>query len=136
MACINPDEIRRRLHGRPFDPAWEPRVWAIAWDRLETALAGGRPVILDATNVTRERRAPAIAAARRHGAPVVAVVFPVPLEVARERNAQRPDPVPDDVLERMAQEFTWPDPAEGIDSITVAQEDGQEWPHAPGWPGA
>lgn len=121
MTCVCPDDIRWALHGTPFDPAREPQVWRTVWDRLETALATGDPVVLDATNVSPERRAPAVAAARRHGAPVVAIVFPVPLEVARRRNRLRPRPVPDEVLERMTREFTWPEPGEGIDMITVAE---------------
>lgn len=54
---VNPDSIRLALHGEQFVSKAEPLVWLIA-DTMVKALflAGHDVVILDATNVTHQRR--------------------------------------------------------------------------------
>jgi len=54
---VNPDSIRLALHGKPFDPESEPAVWFIALKMVQSLfLAGHNNVILDATNLTKDRR--------------------------------------------------------------------------------
>jgi len=54
---VNPDSIRLSIHGQPFLKEIEPLVWAIAKIMVQSLfLAGHIKVILDATNVTKERR--------------------------------------------------------------------------------
>lgn len=55
---VEPDAIRKALHGSMWRPEVEPMVWGIA-DTMVRALflAGHNDVILDATNHTKERRA-------------------------------------------------------------------------------
>jgi len=54
---VCPDSIRLALHGQPFIGLAEPFVWAIAKVMVRSLfLSGHEQVILDATNVTRERR--------------------------------------------------------------------------------
>ena len=54
-------------------------------------LAGGRLVVVDATNVQREARKPLVALAREHDVLPVAVVLDLPEKLCRERNRSRPD---------------------------------------------
>lgn len=55
---VNPDSIRLALHGQRFAAEAEPFVWAIAKVMVRSLFgAGHRHVILDATNMTRKRRA-------------------------------------------------------------------------------
>ena len=54
-------------------------------------LAAGRLTVVDATNVQREARQPLVRLAREHHVLPVAVVFNLPEEVCRERNADRAD---------------------------------------------
>lgn len=70
-------------------------------------LRNGRSVVVDAPNATPDARAMLLEIAHTHGALTVAVVFVVPLTVARRRNRDRsPEPgpsgyaeqVPDDLL--------------------------------------
>lgn len=57
VAIVNPDSIRLAIHGKAFDPAYEKRVWQTAHDMVDALFLAGHPeVILDATNLTRERR--------------------------------------------------------------------------------
>jgi predicted kinase len=77
---------------------------------------------VDATNLTPEERRPYIEIARAHGCEVEAVFFNVPLEVCRERNAQRNRVVPGDALDKMAAKLVPPALTEGFDRVeTVSQ---------------
>lgn len=116
---VNPDEIRLLVAGEEFDERWEPTVWTVAFAMTESALTQGFDVVVDATNVTERRRAPFVALAKRIGAPVVARVFPVPLELALERNRRADRRVPEHVIRRKFHAFAWPTPEEGIDEIIV-----------------
>lgn len=54
---VNPDSIRLALHGEPFIKAAEPMVWCLAKYMVKALFnAGHFFVILDATNITKERR--------------------------------------------------------------------------------
>lgn len=58
LPIVNPDSIRLALHGQAFNPAAEPMVWTLARYMVEALFyAGHQHVVLDATNVTRRRRA-------------------------------------------------------------------------------
>lgn len=54
---VNPDAIRLALHGQAFVPDAEAMVWTMTEYMIRSLfLAGHNTVILDATNITRERR--------------------------------------------------------------------------------
>lgn len=54
---VNPDSIRLALHGSPFIESAEPWVWCMSKYMVKALFnAGHSNVILDATNLTRERR--------------------------------------------------------------------------------
>jgi predicted kinase len=56
-AIVCPDAIRLALHGQDFVAEAEPFVWAIARTMVQALfLAGHQEIILDATNVSLERR--------------------------------------------------------------------------------
>ncbi len=73
----------------------------VAGARLERGLL----TVIDATNLTSRARRPLLALAERYGRPAVAVVFDVPLDVLRERNAARGRTVGEDVLFRHVQQL-------------------------------
>ncbi len=54
-------------------------------------LAGGRIVVVDATNVQPEARRPLVALARRYHVLPVAIVFDLPEQLCHDRNRERPD---------------------------------------------
>ena len=54
---VCPDSIRLAMHGKPFIGSMEPYVWAVAKTMVKALfLSGHETVILDATNITVERR--------------------------------------------------------------------------------
>ena len=57
VPIVNPDSLRLAIHGQPFIPSAEGLVWAISKLMVQALfLSGHGRVILDATNITRERR--------------------------------------------------------------------------------
>lgn len=57
IPIVNPDSIRLALHGQRFLPEAEPMVWAMAKYMVKSLFfAGHDAVILDATNITKQRR--------------------------------------------------------------------------------
>ncbi|WOT40674.1 ATP-binding protein [Streptomyces coeruleorubidus] len=57
---------------------------------LERRMARRKFTVVDATNVTRSAREPLVAAAKRHGMPVIAVMVATPASVCVERQGPRP----------------------------------------------
>ena len=117
---LSSDAIRLWLADDETDQTIHDRVFQTLRYLLRQRLALGRPVTyVDATNLTPEDRAPFVGIGKSYGCDVEAVYFAVPLEVCRERNAQRHRVVPDDVLGRMAARLVPPDPSEGFSRISV-----------------
>jgi hypothetical protein len=73
-AHVASDELRSRLFIAASYADEENRaVFAVAAAMVDSLLADGHRVVLDATNLLARNRAAAVAAAARHGAPVVYV---------------------------------------------------------------
>ena len=81
-ALVSGDENDQSASGDAFDV-----LHYIAGKRLDRGLL----TVVDATNVSRESRVKLVELARAHDVLPVAIVLDVPLEVALERNATRPD---------------------------------------------
>jgi predicted kinase len=75
---------------------------------------------IDATNLTIADRAPYIGIGRSYGCPVEALFFDVPLEVCRERNAQRHRVVPQEAMDKMAARLVPPSIEEGFSAVVRA----------------
>jgi predicted kinase len=120
---LSSDAIRKLLADDETDQSIHVQVFQTLRYLLEQRIALGRPVTyVDATNLTPEERRPYIEIARAHGCEVEAVFFNVPLEVCRERNAQRNRVVPGDALDKMAAKLVPPALTEGFDRVeTVSQ---------------
>lgn len=57
VPIVNPDSVRLALHGHDFIPLAEPMVWASVKLMIRALfIAGHDEVILDATNITTQRR--------------------------------------------------------------------------------
>jgi predicted kinase len=109
------------LCGRTFNPSIEPAV-AVAADALRDSLAAFAAakrvdLLFDATNISRSRRAPLIAAAKRFGLTPVAIFVHCPLSIALYRNASRPDPVPASVVAAFSHRLEPPTSDEGFAEV-------------------
>lgn len=69
---------------------------------IEDALENGESVVVHNTNLLREHRRPLVEMARKAGYRVQIIYFEVPVEVCRQRNRERPYPVPDEVIDDYA----------------------------------
>ncbi|MFN8507452.1 MAG: ATP-binding protein [Dehalococcoidia bacterium] len=86
---VESDAIRRSLAAQPTYTAKESgRVFAIVGRRVDTALAAGRNVIVDATNLTNRDRRQFVSAAAAYGARLIAIRVTAPEDVIRERLGQ------------------------------------------------
>lgn len=107
--------------GKTFEPRVEPAV-AVAGEALMEALAryaaqAGVDLVLDATNVTRARRALPISLAKRYGLSPVAIYLECPVPIAQMRNLRRAVPVPANVVASFGQRLEPPTVDEGFESI-------------------
>lgn len=96
---VNPDSIRKAIHGQSFYGPAEPMVWGIAQTMVRSLyLAGHHGVIVDATNTTENRRQ----MWRMMGVNLIWVVLTTPVEscVARAKAENNNELV--DVISRMS----------------------------------
>jgi predicted kinase len=96
---------------------------------IEEALAGGRSVVVDNTNVTAADRAELVALGRAFGAQVTCYYFPPDVAASLARNAGRAGKarVPDHAIQMTARRLQPPTPAEGFDRfhvVRIAEEGG------------
>lgn len=119
---VCPDDIRRALHGRGHYRPAEPLVWANTQLSVRALLLGEHAVVVDATNTTKERRAPWLAIAREMEVPLVAFVLETPVEVCHERNRASDEPVPPEVIDRMAERWE-PVTEEGV-AVRIIEAEG------------
>lgn len=93
---LSPDDIRERLLGDYRDNTQNTLVWQRLYSQIRAVLRGGS-VIVDGSGTNPMYRRQDIELYRSWGAErVIGVVFVAPLEVALERNAARPKPVPEE----------------------------------------
>jgi predicted kinase len=100
---LSPDDFRLALHGRAHYGPAEQLVWASVDMAARALLIGGHAVVVDATNITRRRRAGWLRLARELGVPAEAFVVATSLEECLRRNRLADRPVPPEVMDRMAE---------------------------------
>lgn len=114
VPIVNPDSVRLALHGRAFFPPAEAMVWAVVGVMVRSLFAAGhQTVILDATNVTRKRRADWLSTEWE----TCYRVFKPPIETLKERAADtgREDLIP--VIDRMVSQWEDLDESEALREI-------------------
>ncbi|WP_018754285.1 AAA family ATPase [Paenibacillus terrigena] len=111
------DAIREKLFGSETRQKDTYRVFNEAFAEIEQALASGRNVVFDATNVGRDRRVQFLK--RFRDVSVECHVCITPYEMARERVIARKRSIEDKVLEKYCKNFEFPVRAEGFDSLHI-----------------
>jgi protein phosphatase len=92
---LSSDHLRAMVADDPADQSATREAFAILHALARARLARGLLTVVDATNLLAPSRRPLLELAARHGRPVVAVVFEVPLPELLARNAARDRVVPE-----------------------------------------
>jgi len=123
LTVVCPDEVRVALHGRSFYAPAEPFVWATCETMTRSLLRTEHAVVIDATNTTKQRRAPWLEIAGEFGIEPMAVVLDTPEAECQRRNALTVPALPSAVISRMAERWEAPTPEEGL--LLFGVEDGR-----------
>lgn len=105
LPVVSSDQVRADLLGDPSCQDQAAVVWAEVHRRLAAHLAAGESVVLDATNLDPDHRAPLLEIARAAGATPVAWRITTPHTTSRRCNERRGAAggrlVPDGAMDRM-----------------------------------
>jgi predicted kinase len=104
---ISLDDLRVELEVEPDEP--QGAVIAAARERARAALRAGRPLVWNATNLSRDRRRALIDLCADYRAKITVRYFETSEAEAARRNAARDRPVPARALERMLDHWEPPD---------------------------
>ncbi len=104
---ISLDAIRQNQEIGAKEP--QGRVVRAAKERARELLRARRPFVWNATNLTRHLRDPLIDLFLGYGARVRVVFLDAPLDVVLRRNRERAEPVPENVILRLAAKLDLPD---------------------------
>lgn len=107
VPVVSLDAIRAELGVKPGGD--QHPVAAAAHARAREHLRAGRPFVWNATNVSRQQRDRCTGLALDYHARVEIVAVEAPPDVLRSRNHARPAPVPDAVIDRLADRWEAPD---------------------------
>ena len=98
---LSSDDLRAAVRGDPADQTATRTAFRILHRELAKRLAGGRLVVVDATNLTVAARRALLQGASAARAPAIALVLLPPADLVHARNAARPGRVvPADVVDR------------------------------------
>ncbi|WNC16038.1 AAA family ATPase [Brevibacillus brevis] len=118
---VSTDEIRQNLFGDEGKQKKTSHVFREVYARVEDGLAKGSSVILDATNIDREKRMNVLS--KFAYVEKVCYYLNVPYAVCLERNQARKRKVPGPVMEKMRKNFHFPIRNEGFDRIWILHEE-------------
>lgn len=107
---VSLDAIRAEIGARPTGD--QGRVIALARERARQALRAGRPLVWNATNLSRDLRERVIELALAYDARVEIVVIEAGPKALLRQNAERTDAVPPEAIERLLRRWEFPQPDE------------------------
>lgn len=101
---VNRDDIRVLMFGTPRTEAFpekEKAVTDVEHSLIKSALKSGKTPVVDATNLNKNSVKAIMRIAGAHGAVVRVADFPVPLEVAVERDSKRAGSLGADIIKKV-----------------------------------
>lgn len=116
---ISSDEARFLISGDEGNQECSRKAFEFMELAVETLLRQSKNVIVDATNTTRKSRKQWVKLGRKYGAYIQMVVFNVPADVCKARNAQRARKVPEHVIDTMIGRLEAPTLAECDEILTI-----------------
>lgn len=96
------------------------REWAI----FTTAVAYDTNIVIDNTNINKEKRAKYINYVKDKGYTIKCVWLTTPVSICKDRNASRDRVVPESAIDSFANSFEEPSLDEGFDEILCINNDG------------
>jgi len=121
---VSTDGIRLRLFGGESKQKNTYIIFDEAFREIGQALADGRDVIFDATNVDRARRAKFLK--RFSDTPVECHFFDTSYETAQRRISSRKRKLDDKILTKYAKNLQFPLLGEGFTTVHIVHENGNE----------
>jgi predicted kinase len=119
VTVLTPDDFRFELTGKWFHPPAEDTVWSIVKTTVRVLLRTQQSVIIDATTLTKHRRAEWVHIAKDCNVSCKVWALITPAELCIEHNAKRDRTVPEVVLERQMAQYTVPALDEGFQVIHI-----------------
>ena len=114
---VCPDLIRKELYGDENIQGDGKKVFSIARYQMKELGSIGANVVFDATNIDRKRRVELVKKMRPYYDIIICKWFSTPLLTCKLRNAKRKRQVPEEVIERMYENFRQPEKDEGFDIV-------------------
>ncbi len=111
------DEFRLLMTGKDFEPSFEPEVHQWSERTTKYLLCQGHDVVVDATFLKKPLRAKWIELAKECKAEICCAWMNVPASVCFLRNEKRDRTVPNEVMDKMTEEFEPPTQDEGFVKI-------------------
>lgn len=117
---LSSDTIRQELFGDATKQK-SRLIFRVLYERLNELVAKGYSVIVDATNIERERR---MFALKKLPATIQkeCYYFDTPYSICVARNQQRKRIVPLAIMEKMAKHLEFPTAGEGFDEVHIVHE--------------
>ncbi len=122
---LESDAIREELYGSAERQTNPGRVFALMRKRTLQALADGKDVVYDATNISRWARGEILKAVPE-GTEKIAVFLDIPYSVCVERNAKRERKVPEEAIAKMFRNLEPPEESEGWNKVIYIVHNGEE----------
>ena len=116
---VSSDEIRAEISFYE-DQSRNAEVFQIFHERIANALAVGKNVIADATNITIKSRKPIIEIGKKYGAEIMGVLMVTPWIACITRDIGREHEVGEDVIIRQLRKFEVPFMNEGFDKLILS----------------
>jgi len=123
---VCPDTIRLATHGEQFIPIAEPTIWATTYIMVRALLKDGHDVVVDATNITKERRKMWLYMAKEFGVPLHCHWIKTSSNECHVRNnkLQRLDR---SIINRMTRQFEEPTEDEGLIMVDTSKVLNATW---------
>lgn len=117
LVQVSADQLRLLISGRRFSKKDEPKVWWVRNIMLEILMQQGMDIVVDQTNINRERRRPLLELAKKYDYRTIAVEIKTDLKICKKRaiETEQEDLLP--VIERMAQYYEKVKKDEGFNEI-------------------
>lgn len=129
---ISTDNIRMGLFGVWWHKPLEFMVWDAVYKLLtmycddSDILPKGDTLVIDATSLSSYIRRKHISVCKEFGIPIECVVLDTPMIIVKERNKRDTQndykPIPNDIFNRLCNEFTMPHKEEGFDKVTIVKD--------------